>query len=400
MEPLMRSAISRSWQLMAVAACAGLGTVAHAQTFGAAQTFGIDEIKIGALYHDMPGLWSGFSRERPAADVNVELLYRPLTHNFGGSLRPVVGGTFSLNGQTSKAYADLRWEIEAPSGVFFGLGLGAAYHNGDIGPVSSHRKALGSSILFHPTAELGYRFDGANSVSLFADHMSNGYSRRHNEGLDTLGVRFGHKFAGTQAASTDQATDTAKVGNFAGFYLGAAGGYQSVAANWDVAAHNTSGRKSGPAATGFAGYLWQSGQGVFGVEADVSALRATLKTTCRAPTISCELAERGLFSIRPRVGWVIDSSLLYATGGFAVAGWDSSAWNTATGRVLAAERTLSYGVALGVGIEHKFTRHIRARAEVLHYGVYGNDLSIPGVGVTATQFQSAVGRMGLSWTFN
>jgi lipid A 3-O-deacylase len=398
---IFRRALSRPGQAIVAATFVAYNlaiavvTPAHAQSFNVAKSFGLDEIKIGALYHDMPGLWSGFSAERPAVDANVELLFRPVAYNFGGYLRPALGGTFNFNGETSKVYADLRWEIETPSGGFFGLGIGAAVHNGETELVDG-RKALGSRILFHPTAELGYRFDGANSVSLFADHMSNGYSRRHNEGLDTLGVRFGHKFAGVQAAPVG----TANAGDFSGFYIGTAGGYQSITANWDLGLRNTSANMSGPAAAVFAGRLWQSGQGVFGVEADVSALRLTLRTTCRAPNISCDLAERGLFSIRPRAGWVMDNSLFYITGGLAFAGWDSSAVNTTTGRVLATDRTLSYGVALGAGVEHKVTRNIGVRAEVLHYGVYGNDLSIPGIGVTATQFQSTVGRMGLSWTFN
>jgi opacity protein-like surface antigen len=105
-------------------------------------------------------------------------------------------------------------------------------------------------------------------------------------------------------------------------------------------------------------------------------------------------------SVRSRLGWVIDSSLFYATGGFAVADWDSSAADTTTGRQLASGRSVGYGVAVGVGVEHKLTRNLSARAEVLHYGVPGGDLGIPGIGITSTQLQSAVGRMGLSWTFN
>src|SRR5262245_4431875 len=92
---------------------------------------GVSETKLGALYHDAPGLWSGFSVERPAADANIEVLFSPWSQAFGGYLRPALGATVNFNGDTSKAYADLRWEIEAPSGLFFGLGMGAAIHNGN-----------------------------------------------------------------------------------------------------------------------------------------------------------------------------------------------------------------------------------------------------------------------------
>jgi lipid A 3-O-deacylase len=382
---------------LAVASASAASAQSFSQPF--TQTLGIDEVKIGALYHDMPGLWSGFSLERPAADLNGEILFRPWARTFGGSLRPAIGATVNLNGEASKAYADLRWEFAAQSGIFFGIGLGAAVHNGDIGFVDNNHKALGARVLFHPTAEIGYRFDGANSISIFADHMSNGYSRRFNDGMDTLGLRFGHKFGPAIDNSTTRGERPIdrKVGDFSGFYVGAAGGYQMASANWSA---GLGARQSGPAAAGFLGYNWQSGQGVFGFEVDATLPRATLKTTCRPPNISCELAERGLFSLRPRVGWVIDNSLFYFTGGFAFAGWDNSAVNTTNGRVLVSERSLSYGVSVGVGVEHKVSGNIGVRAEVLHYGVYGNEMGIPGIGVTATQFQNAVARMGLSWTFN
>jgi lipid A 3-O-deacylase len=390
--------------LLAIAALAVVGAArAHAQNsgqrsapaFSAARTFGLDEIKLGALYHDIPALWSGFSRERPAADLNVELLFRPFATAFGGTLRPALGGTFNAYGETSKAYVDLRYEIEAPSGIFFGLGLGAAVHNGETDLVNSGRKALGSSVLFHPSAELGYRFDDANSLSVFADHISNGYSRRHNEAMDTLGVRIGHKFAGARQPTAT--VTSARAADFSGLYIGAGGGYDSLRANWSGAL--TAGH-SGPAAAGFAGYLWQSGQAVFGVETDAAASRTTLSTTCRAASLNCEIAGHGLFSVRPRFGWVIDDALFYGTGGLAIATWDNRAVATATGRHVVAEPTLNFGVAVGAGIELKVTQRIAARAEVLHYGLPGKDLNVPGLGVTSTQFQSTVGRMGLSWTFD
>jgi lipid A 3-O-deacylase len=386
----MTIAISKPLRALAVATLALVGASA-----ACAQTLGIDEVKIGALYHDMPGLWSGFSLERPAADANVELLFSPLARTFGGSLRPAIGATINFNGYTSKAYADLRWERETPSGVFFGLGIGVAAHNGETAIVDNAHKALGSKVLFHPSAELGYRFDGANSVSVFADHISNGYSRRNNEGMDSLGLRFGHKFG--PAVDHSSGRVEGKVGDFSGFYIGAAGGYQSARADWSAGLSAT---KSGPAVAGFLGYSWQSGQGVFGIEADASALRSTLKTVCRAPDVTCEVAERGLFSLRPRFGWVIDNTMFYGTGGFAFATWDNTATNTVTARQLASSGVWTYGGAVGAGIEHKYTANLGVRAEVLHYGLPGKDLTVPGIGVTSTQFQSTVGRMGLSWTFN
>jgi len=49
-------------------------------------------------------------------------------------------------------------------------------------------------VLFHPHLEWGFRFDTHNSVSIFFEHISNASSADKNQGLDTLGVRYGDRF--------------------------------------------------------------------------------------------------------------------------------------------------------------------------------------------------------------
>ena len=154
----------------------------------------ISEIKIGVLAHDVPHLWSGFQLEAAAADINLEVQFRAFAHVFGGSLRPVIGGTINTRGDTSKGYVDARWEIGAPLGIFFALGLGAGIHDGRLGPTEADRKALGSRVLFHIPVELGWRWQGGHSVSLYFEHFSNGYTQRYNEGIDGLGLRYGLRF--------------------------------------------------------------------------------------------------------------------------------------------------------------------------------------------------------------
>lgn len=153
----------------------------------------VDEIKLGALYHDVDGLWSGTRRES-GADFNLELIFAPSIDFQSGKIRPALGGTFNTSGGTSKAYLDARWEYESELGVFFALGIGGAYHNGETKLVSNDSKALGSQFLFHFPIELGYRHDGTHSVSLFFDHVSNAWLADPNEGMDTLGLRYGYKF--------------------------------------------------------------------------------------------------------------------------------------------------------------------------------------------------------------
>ena len=103
-----------------------------------------------------------------------------------GTIRPATGATINTR--------DARWEIEAPSGIFLALGLGAAVHDGHLEPDAADRKALGSRVLFHVPLELGYRFDAHNSLSLYYEHMSNANTAEFNEGMDFLGVRYGYRF--------------------------------------------------------------------------------------------------------------------------------------------------------------------------------------------------------------
>ena len=99
----------------------------------------------------------------------------------------------SFAGKTNLAYADLRYERETPGGIFFGLGLGAALHDGPLDE-RGNRKALGSRVLFHVPLELGWRWDRHSSVSLYFEHVSNAGLADENEGMDNVGVRYGYRF--------------------------------------------------------------------------------------------------------------------------------------------------------------------------------------------------------------
>ncbi len=152
------------------------------------------EIRGGVVAHDVPGLWSGFRLEHQTADINLEAIFSPALPFMWGTIRPAIGGTINTRGDTSNAYVDARWEIEAPCGVFFAMGLGAAIHDGHVETDALDRKALGSRVLFHIPFELGYRFDQHNSLSIYYEHMSNANTSSVNEGMDFVGARYGYRF--------------------------------------------------------------------------------------------------------------------------------------------------------------------------------------------------------------
>jgi lipid A 3-O-deacylase len=90
----------------------------------------IDELKFGVLDHDVPNLWSGFRAEPASIAINFEALLSPSVAFLGGAIRPAIGASIDTEGATRNAYLDARWQYETPSGIFFGLGVGATIHDG------------------------------------------------------------------------------------------------------------------------------------------------------------------------------------------------------------------------------------------------------------------------------
>ena len=185
------SAIRRDFACFLLAAVCIGPTARHAAAEGVSPFF--YEAKFGVLAHDVPNLWSGFNLER-GVDINADLQFTPALPFLGGAIRPAIGGSINTNGYTSKGYIDARWQYETAHGIYFGLGIGAAVHDGHLGADAADRKALGSRVLFHFPIEIGYRFDQHHSISVYFEHTSNGYTQRYNEALDDLGVRYGYRF--------------------------------------------------------------------------------------------------------------------------------------------------------------------------------------------------------------
>lgn len=152
------------------------------------------EVKFGVLYHDMDYLWSGFTRE-DGVDFNGEMIFAPKFELFGGAFRGALGGSLNSTGDTSKAYLDLRYMYEFRNGIFLSGGSGGAVHNGNLTNSDPDRKALGTRFLFHTALEAGYRFAGHHALSVYYDHISNAGLGDANQGLDTLGVRYGFRFS-------------------------------------------------------------------------------------------------------------------------------------------------------------------------------------------------------------
>ncbi|MEJ2056637.1 MAG: acyloxyacyl hydrolase [Desulfofustis sp.] len=153
----------------------------------------LHEGKIGVLYHDI-GFWGGSGKEE-GIDFNAELIFSPSIQLMGGKLRPNLGISLNSSGATSKLYGGGVWEYIGSSSWFIDLGLGLAAHDGEIDDeAGDDRSQLGSALLFRLSFEAGFDLSPHHRLSLLFDHISNGYLADPNEGLDTLGIRYGYWF--------------------------------------------------------------------------------------------------------------------------------------------------------------------------------------------------------------
>jgi hypothetical protein len=153
----------------------------------------VSELRAGVLAHDVDGLWSGTRRES-GVDWNAEIIFfRPGLDVLWGKLRPNLGASINDHGDTSKVYAGALWEFEWSWGFFFDAALGAALHDGKLDSHQRDRKELGSRVLIRAGFDFGFGFGPHRLMATF-DHVSNAGLASPNQGLDTLGARYGYRF--------------------------------------------------------------------------------------------------------------------------------------------------------------------------------------------------------------
>ncbi|MBF0189485.1 MAG: acyloxyacyl hydrolase [Magnetococcales bacterium] len=155
----------------------------------------LSEIRIGYFAHDVDAV--SFNREN-GNDFNGELIFdSPDNQIFRDIYAPRLrfGTTINDSDNTSHVYGGLLWDTEIWNGSgFFEFGLGGAVHDGETYTYERDRKSLGSRVLFHLSAGIGINVTPSNNISLYLEHISNGYLADPNEGMDNVGIRYGLRF--------------------------------------------------------------------------------------------------------------------------------------------------------------------------------------------------------------
>jgi outer membrane immunogenic protein len=180
--------------------------------------------------------------------------------------------------------------------------------------------------------------------------------------------------------------------NWTGFYLGANGGGGWGRSWWQ--SQSTAIDLSGVQLGGTAGYNWQFGNAVLGLEADIdwSNLKGSSGTT---PCPGCSTSDSWLSTVRGRAGYAFGSVLPYLTGGLAVGDIRASAPG------FAGASTTNAGWTLGGGIEVALPGNWSAKAEYLHADL-GKFNCGAGCGISPTNNVSMhddVVRAGLNYHF-
>lgn len=210
----------------------------------------------------------------------------------------------------------------------------------------------------------------------------------------------------------------APVFTWTGFYVGVNAGYgfgnnnnsegAFVAPFGFVPGANDNGDNSGFVGGGQIGFNYQMGQFVVGLETDLqyADMKSNRVGFIPAPgrIVSGNSGIDYFGTVRARLGFAFDRTLIYATGGFAYAGGGgNNGFNFVGGD---DSRT---GYVVGGGVEYAFTNNITLKLEGLYVGLDGGSntaffvtpagVATPVVGVGKQDNEFGVVRVGLNYKF-
>ena len=192
--------------------------------------------------------------------------------------------------------------------------------------------------------------------------------------------------------------------SWTGFYVGANLGYGWGDASGTI---GVTGAGTGPLsgdADGIlggvqAGYNWQTGPWVFGIEADIQATGAEGPVTGSpgAATIAATYRQPWFGTIRGRLGYAFDRTMVYVTGGGLYGEGELEGTITTTGAFKSSEIGWTYTV--GGGVEHMFMPNWSAKLEYLYAGTPDRFPTPPNtVGLTGSA-DSHIVRAGINYHF-
>lgn len=173
----------------------------------------------------------------------------------------------------------------------------------------------------------------------------------------------------------------AAIYDWSGFYIGVNGGGGWSHDRFNATAFGNEGSHdaSGGTAGGQVGYRWQTGQFVFGLEAQGNWADLS------GDNISAVFAQRnhtktdafGLFT--GQVGYAWNNVLLYAKGGAAVTDNKYDVYSSLTGASLGSSSNSNWGGVVGAGLEYGFTPNWSVAFEYDHLFMGNQNTTFAGL---------------------
>lgn len=181
-------------KLVSIVSAALVATTVTAQS----QEFGRNsdqwEARFGAAAFDVGPLTR---QHLSGVVINGEFL-APSPHFLAGigAPRPYIGFDATISDQPIHVfYAGLNWEAYFTEKLYAGFSVGGSVNTDErLVTDSGHVKNLGSPVLFHLQASVGYDLTEQVTAQVYLNHFSNAQLARPNHGLESVGVRFGVRF--------------------------------------------------------------------------------------------------------------------------------------------------------------------------------------------------------------
>jgi outer membrane immunogenic protein len=180
--------------------------------------------------------------------------------------------------------------------------------------------------------------------------------------------------------------------DWSGFYIGVNGGGGWGHSWWSA---NTTGiNLPGGQVGGTAGYNWQLGRAVLGVEGDLDWSSFNGSATSPGCPAGCSTSDSWLSTVRGRVGYSFDRVMPYVTGGLAVGDIRAAVPGFGGGD------TTNAGWTLGAGVEFALPGNWSAKAEYLRVDLGSfNCTGCSALPPDNVSLQENVFRAGLNYRF-
>ena len=192
----------------------------------------------------------------------------------------------------------------------------------------------------------------------------------------------------------------AELFNWSGFYVGGHVGYGQTKFTGQDSANVAA---LSPKPKGFLVGL-HAGQNIqtasnwlWGWEADVTATPGWSETLQTSPGASSLVSghHNAMASLRLRLGWTFDRTLIYATGGIAGHSWNGFGASTPQEK---GKQRFTWAPVAGLGVEWKVRPNFSWRVEGLYYWNRGTNAD-PGSSGFVKIKNTAVIRVGASWYY-